>query len=396
MRRLMTVLLALGLSGGALPAGSGAAATVSDVPCKGGKASQYTCDNLDLLSHMAPGDLGGGTIVALWGWKDPETGDEYAAIGKSSGLAFVRLTDAKDPVYLGSIPKSDPVLPWVDVEIFKDHAFYTSESVGGLGIFDMTRLRDVEAPQTWAPDLIYPGMPNAHTMRIDQDSGFLYMNGTLTVPGLVHIVDINEPMAPLPAGYIADDGYVHDSHCVTYRGPDKDYKKTEICLTQNEDSLNIYDVTSKITPERIAKVTYESAAYTHSGWLTSDHKYFLMSDEGDEQDRGLPTTTYIWDVRDLEDPKLIGTYYAKTKAIDHNIYIKGRYAYQASYTAGLRVLDTKKAGAGKLKEVAFFDVMPESDEPVFEGSWGAYPFLPSGNILVTGMGQGLFVLKPTF
>jgi hypothetical protein len=38
--------------------------------------------------------------------------------------------------------------------------------------------------------------------------------------------------------------------------------------------------------------------------------------------------------------------------------------------------------------------MPEADGPDFDGSWAAYPFLPSGNVLVGGMGQGLFVVKP--
>ena len=32
----------------------------------------------------------------------------------------------------------------------------------------------------------------------------------------------------------------------------------------------------------------------------------------------------------------------------------------------------------------------------FFGDWGVYPFLPSGNLLVTDMSEGLFVLTPTY
>jgi hypothetical protein len=49
---------------------------------------------------------------------------------------------------------------------------------------------------------------------------------------------------------------------------------------------------------------------------------------------------------------------------------------------------------GKLKEVAYFDTVPTSDAPDFNGAWAAYPYLPSGNILVGNMGGGLFIVRP--
>jgi hypothetical protein len=32
--------------------------------------------------------------------------------------------------------------------------------------------------------------------------------------------------------------------------------------------------------------------------------------------------------------------------------------------------------------------------PAYQGAWGAYPYLPSGNVLVSDMQNGLFVLDP--
>ena len=46
-----------------------------------------------------------------------------------------------------------------------------------------------------------------------------------------------------------------------------------------------------------------TSAYAHQGWLTEDHRFFYMNDEGDEP-QGLVegTRTLIWDLEDLDDP----------------------------------------------------------------------------------------------
>ena len=33
----------------------------------------------------------------------------------------------------------------------------------------------------------------------------------------------------------------------------------------------------------VSKTTYKDRGYTHQGWLTSDHRWLLMDDEGDER-----------------------------------------------------------------------------------------------------------------
>ena len=43
--------------------------------------------------------------------------------------------------------------------------------------------------------------------------------------------------------------------------------------------------------------------------------------------------------------------------------------------------------------VAEFDTSNEPDARSFKGAWGVYPFLPSGNILVADMQEGLFVFE---
>lgn len=42
----------------------------------------------------------------------------------------------------------------------------------------------------------------------------------------------------------------------------------------------------------------------------------------------------------------------------------------------------------------FFDTVPlGEDAPGFGGSWSNYPFFTSGTLVVTGMSEGLFILK---
>lgn len=69
------------------------------------------------------------------------------------------------------------------------------------------------------------------------------------------------------------------------------------------------------------------------------------------------------------------------------------YIWQSNYCAGLRVLDASKMEEGTLTEVAYFDVAPECDTPVFTGAWSVYPYFKSGNVIVQSIEKGLFVVK---
>lgn len=48
------------------------------------------------------------------------------------------------------------------------------------------------------------------------------------------------------------------------------------------------------------------------------------------------------------------------------------------------------------QEIAFFDVSPDYDDVSFHGSWSVYPFFASGNVIVSSIERGLFVLTPRF
>ncbi|MEE8134296.1 MAG: choice-of-anchor B family protein [Gemmatimonadales bacterium] len=137
--------------------------------------------------------------------------------------------------------------------------------------------------------------------------------------------------------------------------------------------------------------------YAHQGWITEDHKYFLMNDEHDEMNAvqaGQPmpgTRTLIWDVQDLDDPIMVKEHFGTTFTIDHNLYIKGNLMYQSNYLSGLRILDI--SDPENPKEVGFLDTVPWSEEVEIDGSWSNYPFFASGTIVVSSEKEGIFFLK---
>lgn len=368
---------------------------VSDKPCRHGSAGFWPCKNVDLQAYVPIAQLGGGEASDIAGWVDPETHKEYGLMGSSGGLKILDVSRPTRPVFLGTLVKPEKELVWQDVEVYKDHAFVVCDlSPCGLQIFDLTRLRDAEQGQdTWTPDLVYPVSAMTHTVDIDPATGHLFLNGSYLTGGS-QILDVSDPTTPVPIGLIQDDGYTHDSHCRIYKGADKEHRGHEVCFNANEDTITTYDLQDPMSPEQLSRVTYKNATYTHQAWLTKDGNHILVSDEIDEEDHGFNSTTYIFDVSDLEKPKFIGKYVASNPSIDHNNYVVGDLDFQASYNAGLRVLDLTKVADARIREVGYFDVVPETDAADYNGTWGVYPYLPSGNILVTGMGQGFFVVKP--
>ncbi len=379
------------------PAGAQA---ITEGKCKNGRVGDYACKKMDLVGYVDPATMGSSGIADVWGWVDPETKKEYAILGSTGGVQFVDVSKPSAPVYMGSLPVKAPgnALIWQEIEILNDHAYIVCDlDPCGLQIFDLNRLRGAEAAlPVWRPDVVLP-IGAVHSIDANPETNHIFLNGAgVSDPlGTPIIFDVSVPLAPVPVGAMADDGYTHDSLCRNYKGPDKDYKGNEICFNFNTDTVTIYDVTANpMQPVQLARVTYENASYIHSGALSKDHSTLISTDEADEQDHGIRSTLYIWDVSKLTAPKLIGTFVAKSGAIDHNVYSENDALYHANYVNGFRILNLKNAHKGKMNEVAYFDTVPLSDAPEFNGVWAAYPYLPSGNMLVGHMDGGLFIVRP--
>jgi len=358
-------------------------------------AGPYPCENINLLSFVENEDLGGGSMNDIWGWVDPLDSAEYVLLGRTSGTSFLDITDPVNPIYLGDLPTATLNSTWRDIKVYNNYAFIVSEAgQHGMQIFDLTNLRDIASPPLlFEEDAHYSGWGNAHNIVINESTGRAYGVGTNTFNGGLHIVDISDPLNPTLIGDFSEDGYTHDAQVVNYSGPDTNFLGKEIAFACNENTVTIVDVTDASNTGLISSTGYPGSSYTHQGWLTEDHRYFLSNDELDEQGSGINTTTFIWDLLDLSSPVIIGTFVSSTSAIDHNLYTHNGYVYQSNYRAGLRILDTENIDEAILEEVAYFDVYPSSNSAQFDGTWSNYPYFPSGVIAVSHIGEGLFLLS---
>ncbi|MDH5803840.1 MAG: choice-of-anchor B family protein [Gemmatimonadota bacterium] len=389
-----------------------AAISGDEIECAGGEAELFGCQDVNLLAFVPVADLGAGRGVALndiWGWTDPETGREYAIVGRTEATVFVDVTEPSRPVYVGQLYKPEQAngSVWRDIKVYRDHAFIVADGAGnhGMQVFDLRELRGVsDPPVTFEPVAHYEGIASAHNVVINEATGFAYTVGNSgggeTCGGGSHMINLQDPANPVFAGCFAHTntgrrgtGYTHDAQCVVYDGPDEDYRGREICFGANETALSIADVTDKDDPIAVARAEYPNVGYSHQGWLTEDHRIFYMNDELDEIAGSVEgTRTLIWDVTDLDDPILLKEHISENRASDHNLYVRGNLMYQSNYQSGLRILDV--SDPGNPVEVAFFDTVPYGEnEAGMGGSWSNYPYFESGTIVVTSRQEGLFILK---
>ncbi|SHK61680.1 choice-of-anchor B family protein [Rhodothermus profundi] len=413
------------------------------VQCLNGQAAGFSCNQVTLLSFLPLASIDDDfsqddtTVVRandIWGWVDPETDRRYALVGLSNGVSVVDVTDPVQPRLVAFLPeperghahKARPARAahegaslWRDIKTYGPYALVVSDNNPGHGlqIFDLRKLKSIsQIPVVLEPVAHYHGFGKAHNIVVNEETGFAYAVGVREHPDSLarcdfgyHAIDLANPLRPRFAGCFKSSlggyvgpGYTHDAQCVIYRGPDPDYQGREICIGTDETGIAILDVTDKTNVQEIAAFSYPDVGYAHQGWLDETHRYFYAGDELDEvrawrayqeDPRSTPPRTrmLIFDLADLDSPRLAAEYWGPTAAIDHNLFVRDRLLFQANYTAGLRVLDI--SDREQPVEIGFFDTYRWSDAVRFAGAWGVYPFLPDGVVLVSSIGEGLFVLR---
>jgi len=378
-----------------------------EVMCMNGFADGYPCENINLLSMLDTSALNAAIGVTgnindllndIWGWTS-FNGREFAIIGLRRGTAFVEITDTLNSVYLGVLRSHEGTTSiWRDIKTYENYAYIVAESKDhGIQIFDLNTLLTSTPNQIFSESAHYNGISNAHNLFINESTGYAYAVGAETCHNGLHIIDLSNSLNPTKVGCYVDNNYIHDLQCVIYKGNDVFYRGREICFACTGDTISIIDVTNKNDSYRISRMskTNNKFGYVHQGWLTEDHNYFIFNDELDEHlSPGRKTATYIVNVMDLTNPQLVKEHFGTTTATDHNLYIVGDLIYEANYRAGLQVLQVAHtSNTIELTQVANFDIFPNSNSNKFNGAWSSYPFFPSGTVIVSGIEQGLFVLK---
>lgn len=317
----------------------------------------------------------------IWGYA--KDGREYAIIGSSRGTHFFDVTIPDSAVMVDFIQGRDTGRQIVhrDFHDYKGYLYMVSdEGDASLQIADLSFLPD-------SVSLVYDNnsaIKLSHNIFIDTAAGKLYNCGGGNSKKF-GVFSLANPLSPQLlyqcendiswwAATVGSGGYVHDAFA---------RNDTVFCNAGN----GLYVVDFSGTPTLLASLTsYPDIGYNHSGWLSEDGNIYAMGDETHGKKMKMLDVSNLSSIRFLDTVGVSGD----NNAILHNQIIKGNYVYVAYYYNGVFVYDISNPSAPSL--VGFYDTSTEFNFRSFRGAWGVYPFLPSGNLLVSDMQNGLFVL----
>jgi len=338
--------------------------------------------NLELRSTL---EFPNQTLANVCGYA--QNGREYALLGAQFGMVIVDVTNPDMPVQLLQIPGPDNL--WKEIKVYGHYAYITSEGGGGVQIVDMSGLPGVNLPyhNYYGDGSINNNLNTIHALHIDQSRGFLYAYGSNLFGGGAVVLNLNaDPYNPVFVGKFDGLGYIHDGYV------DND---TLYAGHIGAGLMSIVDMSNKLSPVVLGSVE-TPGKFTHNTWLLDDHKHALTTDEK------LPSFLTCYDVSDPSDIKETSRISTNDgyNSYGHNTHVLNDWAITAWYTDGFSIVDAHKPD--NLVQVGLYDTWAPSG-PEYNGCWGVYPYLPSGNIIATNIpvafaaGTGkMFVLTPTY
>jgi len=395
--------------------------SVSFQPCTGGTAGSFACDKVDLLSHVALGSSVSANPsqgADVWGFVDLNSNREYAFVGYNIGTAVFDVTDASNPREVGFIDGQNT--SWRDIKVYQHwnatterfdaYAYVTTDGSGdGLFVVDLTGLPHSIARVNYASD--FTAAHNVFATDADYGTGLSMTGGTpsliiagsnrVNTAGQYRSYSLADPSSPqfiaMPSSGIT--GYMHDAASMLITDSRKDSQcvnaaaspHCEILFDFNVRTVDIWDITDPSDPELLSSPTYPEAEYIHSGWWTEDKQYLIVHDELDEIRRSdVPTTMVrVFSIADLTAPTLAGFWDGETAEVDHNGFTRGNRYYMSNYSRGISILDITDPTNPSL--AGFLDTYPGQALNTI-GAWGAYPFFHSGNIAVSDINSGFYMV----
>lgn len=331
--------------------------------------------NMSLLSHIPYSQ----SVNDIWGWVDPDDGTEYALVGTATGLSIVSLADPANATEVKFVPGANST--WRDIKSWGDFVYVTNETANGLMVVDMTDAPNNITSTDWAPAL--PGLgtlKSCHNLFIDE-FGYCYLAGSNINSGGVLIVDVfSNPGNPEFVSAMPST-YSHDVYARNNRVYSSQIFNGDLAIYDVTDKQNVTLLASQQTPFN----------FTHNSWLNDAGDVVFTTDEK----ANAPVTAY--DISDLDNIVELDEYRPIATlgegVIPHNVHVWNDWLVTSYYTDGGIIIDA--ARPDNLIEVGNFDTFFGAGAG-FNGAWGLYPFLPSGIVLVSDIGNGLYVLGATY
>jgi choice-of-anchor B domain-containing protein len=305
------------------------------------------------------------------------SGNEYALVGTFTGLSIVDVTNPANPVVKFNIPGSSS--DWREVKTWENYAYVTTEGCcDGLQILNLGYLPDSVPLKYYKGDGAINNQINTiHALHID--NGFCYLYGSDIFNGAALILDLADPWNPTyqgrtPGTYV-HDGYVRNDtlySCHIYDG-----------------YFSVFDVTNKANPS-IVTTQNTPSLFTHNSWLNDAGNVLFTTDEVND--------SYLaaYDISDVNNITELGRIQVTpgSGSIVHNTHTLNDYEIVSWYKDGIAIVDVSRPD--NMIIVGSYDTYPQGSGGGFNGCWGVYPYLPSGNLVCSDIDNGLFVLTPTY
>lgn len=341
-------------------------------------------DSLEIqkLGHLP---YSGKDLNDIWGYA--VNGREYALVGTTKGLSIVEVTNPSQPFEKHFVTGATST--WRDIKTWGHYAYVVHDNFSGTsdGIM-IVNLNTIDSSnldvQHFHPDLVINGQffsyEKAHNLFVDEN-GVLYIFGANVGAGGAIMYDVDtDPENPILLG-VVNRNYYHDGMA---------QGDTLWTGAVYDGEFEVFDVSNKANPVLLARQG-TPFSFTHNVWVSEDNKTLFTTDEK----RGAPVASY--DVSDLNNIKKLDeirtSIYNPDSVIPHNVHVKGDFLVTSYYTSGLQIVDASVPDI--LVETAYYDTSPLKGDG-YRGAWGAYPYLPSGNILVTDIEEGLFILQTSY
>jgi choice-of-anchor B domain-containing protein len=319
------------------------------------------------------------TYNECWGLE--VNGSEIAIIGSTDGTHFFDVTDpanATQVAYVAGAYQGGGVIHR-DYHDFQGYLYVVCDegSSSTLQIIDISTLPD-SVTTVYDSNALFT---KSHNIYIDTATAKLYACASNTA---MDVYDLYTPTAPELIYSYNGVGHVHDAFV----------RNDSAYLNCGNDGFRIFDFSTVNQmgdqPTLLGALTsYPDAGYNHSGWLNDDGTVYVMQDENHGYD------VKLLDVSDFNNISVLSTF---TSGVDplsmaHNGIIKGDNLYIPYYHDGLRVFDI--SDPTNPIQTWEYDTYAPSSHASYKGAWGVYPYLPSGNIIVSDMQTGLYIIDIT-
>ncbi|MBX7109096.1 MAG: choice-of-anchor B family protein [Chitinophagales bacterium] len=323
------------------------------------------------------------SCASIWGYVDDD-GTEYALVGTYAGVSIVDISDPDNPVVKFDVPHTQNL--WREIKTYGHYAYATNEVGDGLLVIDLSDLPNSVTPSNFIyTDAFGTMQSEGHTLWIDENGKLFIFGGDYGAGGATIFNLAANPLNPPYLGKY-EQHYIHDGFV---RGD------TLWASEIYDGKLEIVDVSNPLLPVPLGSVNTPNF-FTHNAWPTHDNHYAFTTDEVDN--------SYLtaYDVSNLSNITEVDRIQSNpgSGSIVHNVHLlNDQFAWTAYYKDGVALFDVSHPD--NMIQVAAYDTDPQESGGGYGGSWGVYPYLPSGNIIVSDLYTSttngkLTIITPTY